>query len=194
MKFLFDLFPLLLFFLAYKAFDIFAATAVAIAASVIQVSAYWLKHRRFEPMHLVTLGVVAVFGGMTLIFHNDTFIKWKPTIVYWLFAAIMIGNHFMSKRTLIARMIGDQIPLPDHVWRILNLSWGLFFIVLGLLNLYVAFFYALDLPEARRQEIWVNFKVFWLFGITFAFMIIQTLFLARFLDDAPPKDSADPGN
>jgi intracellular septation protein len=193
MKFLFDLFPLVLFFVAFKLYDIFVATAVAIAASFIQVGFYWFKYRRVEPMHLVTLGVVVVFGGMTLIFHNDTFIKWKPTMVYWLLASIMIGNHFMSKRTLIARMIGDQVPLPDNVWRGLNLSWGLFFVVLGLLNLYVAFFYGLELPAARRQEIWVNFKVFWLFGITFVFMVIQTIFLARFLNDAPPN-SPDAGN
>ncbi len=190
MKFLFDLFPLLLFFAAFKFYDIFVATAVAIAASFVQVGWFWYRNRRFETMHLVTLGVIAVFGGLTLILHDDVFIMWKPTIVNWAFAAILLGSQFTRRRTVMEFMLGANMQLPARVWRKLNLSWALFFIVLGALNLYVAFFYALELDHATRREIWVNFKVFGLLGVTFAFVIAQAAFLARHVNPGGPQEKS----
>lgn len=186
MKFLYDLFPLLLFFAAFKMFDIYVATATAIAASLVQVGGFWFKHRRFETMHLVTLGTILVLGGLTLALHDDTFIKWKPTIVYWALAALILGSHFVGEKTAYERIMGKQIQLPKHVWSKQNAGLGLFFAVLGVLNLYVAFYYGLDMDAAARQELWVNFKVFGLTGLMLGFVIIQSLTMAPYMSD--PED------
>jgi intracellular septation protein len=187
MKFLYDLFPLLLFFAAYKFYGIYTATGVAIAASVVQTAGFWLKHRRFEAMHLVTLGVIVVFGGLTIVLRDDTFIKWKPTLVYWILAALVLGSQFIGSRTIIDRMLAAQITLPAPVWRKLNLSWGIFFAALGALNLYVAFYYGLGtLDEAVRTDLWVNFKVFGLMAITLLFVIAQAFVMARHAHEKPP--------
>ena len=181
MKLLFDLFPLILFFGAYKFYDIFAATAVAIIASLLQVGFFWLRHRRFETMHLVTFGVILLFGGMTLIFRDDTFIKWKPTIVEWIFATMIFASHFTGRRTALEFLLGSKMQLPQPIWRKVNLSWGLFFLIVGILNLYVAFFFRLDLDANTRTDLWVNFKVFGLMGLTFVFAVVQMLVIARYI-------------
>lgn len=185
MKFLYDLFPLLLFFAAFKLYDIYVATAVAIVASFVQVGLFWFKHRRFETMHLVTLGVIAVFGGMTLVLRDDTFIKWKPTLVYWILAAVLLVSQWFGEKTAIERMMSSQISLPTIVWKRLNISWGIFFAALGAVNLYVAFYYGLDLDEATRRNIWVNFKVFGLLGLTLVFVVAQAFFMAKHIQDKP---------
>lgn len=188
MKFLYDLFPLLLFFAAFKLYDIYVATAVAIVASVVQVAAFWWRHRRFETLHLVTLAVIVVFGGLTLILRDDTFIKWKPTLVYWILAGIVLGSQWLGQKTAIERLLGHQLTLPPQVWARQNLSWGIFFIVLGALNLYVAFYYAPELDAVARQDIWVKFKVFGLLGLTLAFTLLQAAFMARHLPANPDKN------
>lgn len=190
MKFLYDLFPLLLFFAAFKLYDIYVATAVAIVASFLQVGLFWLKHRRFETMHLVTLAVIAVFGGLTLALHDDTFIKWKPTLVYGILAALVLASQWFGKKTVIERMMSAQIALPATVWRRLNLSWGLFFVVLGTANIYVAFYYGLDLDPEARRDIWVNFKVFGLLGLTLLFTVIQAFFMAKHIQEKPASGDA----
>ena len=191
MKFLYDLFPLLLFFAAFKLYDIYVATAVAIVASFLQVGLFWLKHRRFETMHLVTLAVIAVFGGLTLALHDDTFIKWKPTLVYGILAALVLASQWFGKKTVIERMMSAQIALPATVWRRLNLSWGLFFVVLGAANIYVAFYYALDLDPEARRGIWVNFKVFGLLGLTLLFTVVQAFFMSKHVQEkSASSDSA----
>jgi intracellular septation protein len=189
MKILYDFFPLLLFFGAFKLYDIYVATAVAIAASFVQVGLFWWRNRRFETMHLVTLAVIAVFGGLTLILRDDTFIKWKPTIVYWTLGGLVLVSQFLGRKTAVEHLLGKQIELPPKVWARQNLSWGIFFLALGALNLYVAFYYALELDVAQRQEIWVNFKVFGLMAITFAFVVVQAIFMARHVQ--PPKSNTD---
>ncbi len=193
MKFLYDLFPLLLFFAAFKFYDIYVATAVAIAASFVQVGLFWFKHRRFETMHVVTLAVIVVFGGMTLLLHDDTFIKWKPTLVYWILSALMLASQWIGNKTAIERMMSSQITLPATLWKRLNFSWGIFFVVLGAVNIYVAFYYRLDLDEEARRNIWVNFKVFGLLGITLIFVLVQAFFMARHIHDKPETD-ASPSN
>lgn len=190
MKFLYDLFPLLLFFAAFKLYDIYVATAVAIVASVVQVAAFWWRHRRFETLHLVTLAVIIVFGGLTLILRDDTFIKWKPTLVYWILALLVLGSQVLGKKTAIERLLGGQMTLPPQVWARQNLSWGLFFIVLGALNIYVAFYYGPELDTAARQAIWVNFKVFGLLGLTLVFTLLQAVLMARHLSTNTQKNGA----
>ena len=181
MQLLFDFFPLILFFAAYKWYGIFVATGVAIVASIIQVSVHWLRNRRFETAHLTTLGVIVVFGGLTLIFRDDTFIKWKPTIVNWLFAAIVLASLIGQRRTVLEFLLGKKIHLPVTIWRKVNLAWGLFFLVAGALNYYFAFVFRTELDPQLRTDLWVNFKVFGLMGLTLAFAVIQMMLVARYI-------------
>lgn len=188
MKFLYDFFPLLLFFAGFYLFDIYVATAIAIVATIVQVSWHWLRTRRFETPHVITLVVLVVFGSLTLIFHDDTFIRWKPTIVYAILAALTFGSQLSAKATLLERLLGAQIVLPAQIWRRLNIAWGCFFLALGALNLYVAFYYHLEQDAATRLELWVNFKVFGLTGLTLAFVIAQAFVMARYADNPPQED------
>ena len=187
MKLLFDFFPLLIFFAAFKLADIYVATAAAIVATLIQIGLFWWRHRRFETMHIVTLVIISVFGGLTIALHDDTFIKWKPTIVNWLFGVIVLGSHFVGRKSAIERLMGAQISLPKPVWSKVNASWGIFFLLMGLLNLYVAFYYKLDAAEEVRRDIWVNFKVFGMLGLTLLFSVGQMFFLARYIDPEQQK-------
>lgn len=191
MKLLYDLFPLLLFFAAFKLYDIYVATAVAIAATVVQVGVQWVKQRRLETMPLVTLGILVVFGGLTLALRDDTFIKWKPTLVYWVLGAMVLGSQWIGQTPLIERLLGKQIALPRAIWARQNLSWGLFFLALGALNIYVAFYFRPDLDAVARQEIWVNFKVFGLLGLTLLFMLAQGALMARHMSDPADKNRPD---
>jgi intracellular septation protein len=132
-------------------------------------------------MHLVTLAVIVLFGGLTLALRDNAFIMWKPTIVNWLFAAFVLGSHLIGRKTLVHRMLGDQIELPARVWTRLNLSWGVFFFAVGVLNLYVAFYFAPELEPAAREQIWVNFKVWGLLGLTLLFVLAQAFVMARYV-------------
>jgi intracellular septation protein len=139
MKLLLDFFPVILFFIAYKLYGIYAATAVAIGASALQVGWMRLRHGRIERMHLVTLGLLLVFGGMTLALRDPTFVMWKPTIVNWLFAVVFLGTQLIGDKTLAERMMGQAVDVPRTIWRRLNLSWVAFFVISGLANLYVVY-------------------------------------------------------
>lgn len=162
-------------------YDIYVATAVLIIASLLQTSAHWLMHRRFEKMHVITLVLVCVFGGLTLMLQNEMFIKWKPTVINWLFAVAFIGSQFIGKKSLIQRMMSDHMVLPNKIWLHLNIAWTLFFIALGFANLYVV--YNFD------TETWVNFKLFGLLGLTFVFVVAQSLYVARFIKE--PQEEQD---
>ena len=181
MKILFDLFPLLIFFGAFKFYDIFIATAAAIIATFIQVGIFWRKRRRFETIHIVTLIVITLLGGLTILLQDDLFIKWKPTIVNWLFCAVIVGMLLFSRKSALEFVMGKQISLPAAIWRKLNWAWAIFFLVLGALNLYVAFYYNADASPEVRTATWVNFKVFWLFGLTLAFVVAQMFFIGKHL-------------
>ena len=175
MKFLFDLFPVILFFIAYKIHGIFIATAVAIAASFLQVGLHWLKHRRVENTHLVTLVLLVVFGGLTLILQDETFIKWKPSIINWLFGIVFFGSQFIGEKTIVERMLGGNISLPSFVWPKLNMAWAVFFIALGFANLYVMSYYDTDT--------WVNFKLFGMMGLTMLFLLAQGIYLTQHIQE-----------
>ena len=180
MKFLFDLFPIILFFVAYKMYDIYVATGVAIAAAFVQTGLFWLKHRKFEKSHLITLAILVVFGGLTLILHDPVFIKWKPTVVNWLFGATFLGSQFIGKKPLVERMMGHAITAPTPVWKRLNWAWIVFFIAMGMLNLYVAFNYS--------EETWVNFKLFGMMGLTLVFVFGQAFYLSRYMETEENAD------
>jgi intracellular septation protein len=179
MKFLFDLFPVILFFVAFKFFGIYIATAVAIVATVAQIAWVCYRHRKIDNIQWVTLGVIMVFGGATLLLHDETFIKWKPTVLYWLFGAALLVAEFGFRKNLIKAMMGKQITLADSIWRWLLMSWIGFFVIMGVLNLYVAFNFSTDA--------WVNFKLFGGTGLMLAFVVLQALFLAKYVDSGETK-------
>lgn len=204
MKFLFDLFPVILFFGVFKWAEghaesaqglvshylsgimsggtvavtqapILLATAVAILASLAQIGWLLARKKKVDAMLWVSLAIIVVFGGATIYFRDDTFIKWKPTILYWCFALALLVSQLALKKNLIRSMMEKQITLPDPVWNKLNLAWTAFFAAMGVLNLYVAFNFPLDT--------WVNFKMFGGMGLMFAFVIAQSLFLSKHMKD-----------
>lgn len=163
--------PLIIFFVVYKTVDIYAATGALMAATCVQMLVQWLRHKTLEKMHLVTLVLVLGFGGMTLFFQDDAFIKWKVTAVNGLFALGLLVIRYGFGKNPIKQMLGKELSLPDAVWDKANLAWAGFFGFCGALNVYVAF----SLPETW----WVNFKVFGLLGLTLLFTLATVLYLYR---------------
>ena len=178
MKLLFDVFPVILFFIAFKLYGIYVATAVAMGASFVQIGWLWLRRRKIDTMLWVSLGVITVFGGATLVLENETFIKWKPTVLYWLFGAVLAVAALAFRKNLVRAMMEHQVSLPDEVWARLLVSWIGFFAVMGALNLYVAYNYSTDA--------WVNFKLFGGIGLMIVFVLLQALVLARHVHDKNP--------
>lgn len=183
MKLLIDFFPIALFFAAFKIWDIYVATTVAIVATVLQIG--WLRWKtgKVEPMQWISLAVIVVFGGATIVAHNDTFIKWKPTVLYWLFAGTLLAGQLIWRKNLIRSLMGAQMQLPEPAWRQLNWSWIGFFAVMGLLNLWVA--YSFD------TDTWVNFKLFGGLGLMGVFIVAQALLLSRHMQDTDAAPAAD---
>ena len=175
MKLLFDLFPVILFFVAFKTFDIYTATAVAIAATVAQIIWTKFRHGKVDTMLWVSFAIIAVFGGATLLLHDETFIKWKPTVLYWLFSAILLFSNLFFHKNLMRVLLHEKIALPVHAWNRLNLVWSLFFATLGFINLYVAFNYSTD--------DWVNFKLFGFTGLMVVFVVAQGAWLSKYVDE-----------
>jgi len=201
MKFLFDLFPVILFFITLKVAEkaasaslflgkilgflgitatvkpdmvpIMLATVAVIIASVIQISWVKLRHGKVDKALWLSAILVVVLGGMTLYFQNDTFIKWKPTVLYWVFAVVLISADLFWKKNFIQTMMGNDIGLPERVWKTLNLSWAIFFLCLGILNLYVAFNYSIDT--------WASFKLFGTMGLMFVFIIAQSIAINKYV-------------
>ena len=173
MQILADYFPLLLFFIAFKWQGIYVATAVAIVASVIQI--VWFKWKgKLSTIHWISFAIIVVFGGATLILHDDVFIKWKPTVLYGMFAAILAVGKLAFKRDLIGALLRD-ITLPPEIWSRVTWSWAAFLSAMAILNWYVAFNYPL--------ETWVNFKVWGGIGLFLAFALAQGLMLARHIEE-----------
>jgi intracellular septation protein len=179
MKFLFDIFPVLLFFVAFKLQGIYVATAVAIAATFAQIGWVWLRHRKVDGMLWVSLGVIVVFGGATLLLRDETFIKWKPTVLYWLFGTALAIASIGFKKNLIRAVMEKQMSLPEPAWNRLLVSWIAFFAVMGVLNLFVAYHFSTDT--------WVNFKLFGGMGLMLAFVVLQALMLGKHVEEKSGK-------
>jgi len=175
MKFLFDLFPIILFFASYKLAGIFAATAAAIVATLVQIGWVKWRHGKVDGMLLASGIIVVIFGGATLLLHDEIFIKWKPTVLYWMFASVLFAAEFIWRKNLIRSMMGQQLQMPDLIWRKLNQAWAGFFALLGFANLYVAFNYSTDA--------WVNFKLFGTTGLMLGFVILQSLLLSKYVEE-----------
>ncbi|MDA8415884.1 MAG: septation protein A [Betaproteobacteria bacterium] len=183
MKIFFDLFPVGLFFLAYQWGGIYWATGSAIAASTLQIITLLLLRRHVDATAWIGFVVIALFGGLTLWTHlhpvagvdATLFIRWKPTVLYWIFAAILALGPLLFQRNPMKSLLSQQLPLPDHIWTRLNLTWSLFFVALGALNLYVAFTFS--------EAIWVKFKLFGLMALMLVFIIGQGIYLSRFIED-----------
>jgi intracellular septation protein len=169
MKLLFDLFPVILFFAAFKIKGIFVATAVAIIASVLQIGWMLIRRKKVEPMMWASLGIITVFGGATILLHNETYIKWKPSILYWLMGTILICGQVFFKKNAMRGILGKQMTLPEKTWNTVNVSWGIFFALLGCVNLIVVYNVSTDA--------WVNFKLFGIMGCIFVFAIVQSLII-----------------
>jgi intracellular septation protein len=199
MKFLFDLFPVILFFVAFKiaganesiAYDfatrwlgdgiapnqapILIATAVVIIATFGQIAWVWLRHRKVDTMLWVSLAIIVVFGGATLYLHDETFIKWKPTVLYWLFGLVLLVSASVFRKNLIRALMKEQIVLPDAIWSRLNAAWISFFAVMGVANLFVAFNFSTDT--------WVNFKLFGTMGLMLLFVLAQGMLLSKYIEE-----------
>ncbi|QJR09918.1 Intracellular septation protein [Usitatibacter rugosus] len=177
MKFLFDFFPVILFFVAFKFSDIFVATGVAMAAAIAQIAYMVVRHRKVTPMQWASIGIIVVFGGATLLLHDETFIKWKPTVLYGLMGLSFLGSLAFGKN-LIKAVMAENMELPEPVWFKLCVAWGVFFLFKAALNLWVAYTFSTDT--------WVNFKLFGGMGLIFAFVIAQAFWISRYLPDDPP--------
>jgi len=200
MKLLFDLFPVILFFVSFKYSEknpelaaswvatilgsvpvdikqapILLATVVVIAATVAQIAWVHFRHGKVDKMLWISLGLVVVFGGLTLAFQNEAFIKWKPTILYWVFAGSMAFSALVLKKNPIKAMLGEQMTLPEPVWGKVNLSWIGFFLVMGALNLIIAFNFPTDT--------WVNFKLFGGMGLMLLFVLGQGMLLSKYVEE-----------
>ena len=173
MKLLTDFLPIALFFITFKLAGIYVATAVAIAATLLQIGWLHFRHGKVETMQWVSLVIIVLFGGATLVFHDDTFIKWKPTVLYWLMGAALALGHLLFKRNFLQSLMGSQLELPAPVWLRLLWAWTGFFVLMGVLNLWVAYSFDLDT--------WVSYKLFGGMGLMLVFVVIQALYLSRFI-------------
>jgi intracellular septation protein len=184
MKLLFDFLPIAIFFGVYKyTGDIIIATAVLIPATLVQMLVTWVRTHKIEKMQLVTLGLVVVLGGATVLLKDKTFIQWKPTVVNWLFALAFLGSQYIGSKNLVQRMMESAVSLPAAIWARLNLAWVAFFIVMGALNLFVAY--------TMSEETWVNFKLFGMLGLTLLFIILQGVYLSKHISEEESQKASE---
>mgnify|MGYP003466197901 FL=1 len=177
MKLLIDFFPIALFFAVFKLWGIYPATAVAIVATIVQIAYLRFKLGKVEPMQWVSLGVIVLFGGATLLAQDENFIKWKPTVLYWLMGAALLVGQLLLRKNLIKSLMGGQVQLPDHAWNTLNWAWSGFFTAMGGLNLWIAYHFDTDT--------WVNFKMFGGLGLMLLFILVQAVYMSRFMQEKP---------
>ncbi|PPC89729.1 MAG: septation protein A [Methylobacter sp.] len=171
MKQLFDFLPIVLFFIAYKLYDIYVATAVVIAATSVLVAFTWIKYRKVEMMQWITLVLVLVMGGATLYLRDEQFIKWKLSIIEWLFGLVFLGSQYVGSKPFIERMLSGNVSLPQTLWRRLNTVWAGFFIAVGFINVYVMYNFSTD--------DWVTFKTFGVPALMLVFIAAQMAFLYK---------------
>jgi len=208
MKFFFDFFPVLLFFLSYKFFGsipielinlanqipwvvidaenpkdaMFFATLVIILATLLQNIVHYFVYRTFEKMHLISLGLLIILGGATIIMKDAQLLVWKVTVLNWLFALVFLGSQFFGEKTVVERLMGQAFRASQSLWKGLNIAWVIFFILIGIVNLYVFFQWG--------EDSWVNFKFYGLMGATFAFVIAQSVYLFKYADMIEVDESA----
>ena len=179
MQALFEYIPLILFFIVYKFYDIYAATGVLIVGALLHIFYFIFTKQKVPTKNWIIFGLIAGFGGLTIFLQDDTFLKWKVTIINGLFAVALLVSNYVFKKNLIKQLMAEALELPENIWAKLNLSWSAFFAFCGALNAYIAFNFS--------QEIWVNFKVFGLMGLTFTFTIGTIIAVHKYL----PQDNAD---
>ena len=181
MKFFFDLLPVILFFVGFKLYGIFAATAIAIGTTLAMIVYSKIRHGKIEKMLLINGAIITVLGSITLLLHDQTYIMWKPTVLYWIGAATLLIAELFFKKNFIQQMMGKMLNPPVAIWHKLNLTWVIFLVALGFLNLYVAFNFSLDN--------WVNFKLFGVTGMMFVFIIAQTIALKKYLIEPTDEEA-----
>lgn len=170
-KFLFDLFPIILFFIAFKIYDIFIATAVAIIATLLQIIYVYLKDKKVEKVLLFNGVMITFLGGLTILLQNKMFIMWKPSVLYWCFALILLFSNLFLKKNLVQMALGKQVELKNKFWNVINWYTSIFFVLLGFINLYVAYNFS--------EDTWVNFKLFGITGLLLMFMIFLGLYISK---------------
>lgn len=175
MKFFTDLFPIILFFIVFKFAGIYAATGAAILASIAQVMYTYFKTKKIDSMQWITLAIIVVLGGATLLLHNELFIKWKPTAIEWAFAIVFLLSQWFGEKTLTQRLMEGNLQLSSALWMRLNMSWVMFFALMGALNLYVIYHF--------NTNVWVNFKLFGMLGFTVAFVIWQAFYISKYVKE-----------
>jgi len=181
MKLLLDFLPIVIYFIVYKTTnDIILATAILIPATLLQMLYTWIKTHKVEKMQLVTLVLVIVLGGATVLLQDKTFIQWKPTVVNWLFGLAFLGSQYIGEKTIVERIMGSNISLPTYAWNNLNLSWVIFFVLMGVINLFVAYTFS--------EDTWVNFKLFGMLGLTLLFILAQGVYLSKHIQEPETTD------
>ncbi len=181
MQLFYEMIPVFLFFMAFKFYGIYVATVVGILATFIQVVLTRLFIKKWDKKQLITLAIFTLFGGMTLYFHDPIFVKWKPTVVFGLFAIVIFGSQWFTAKPLMQRMmegaLSERGSVTAGVWKKLNVSWGLFFLGLGGLNIYIAYFYT--------NDAWVNFKFYGITAALLIFSVLQAIYLSRHITEKP---------
>jgi len=180
MKQFFEFIPLIIFFVVFKMVDIYAATGSLMITMGLLLAFNYYKNGKVEKMHVITFVMVLLFGTLTLVLHDDAFIKWKVTVVYALFSSALLISQFFYKKPIIKQMLGKEISLPENIWNNLNMAWAVFFAVLAAANVYVAF--------SLSQEVWVNFKVFGLLAVTLAFTVLSGIYIYKYLPVSAQKE------
>ncbi|MEK7567820.1 MAG: septation protein A [Patescibacteria group bacterium] len=175
MKILFDFLPIIAFFIVFKWQGIYAATAVAIFLTAAIILLQVLRKQKVAPAMWISLIIIVLFGGATILLHNEWFIKWKPTILYWIFATILIIGELFFNKNLIKKLVDTNIDLPDPVWKNLIWTWSSFFVIVGFINITVAYTFS--------TETWVNFKLFGLLSLTLIFAVVQGFYISKFVND-----------
>jgi len=178
MKILIDFFPILLFFGAYKFYDIYVGTAVLMAATVVQMSLIYGIDRKLLVIHKITLALILTFGTLTLVLQDDRFIKWKPTVLYAAMAIGLAVAIWVMKKNFLKLLLGSQMALPEPVWQRLNVVWVVYCVFMSLLNAYVVAYYS--------TEVWVNFKL-WGYAFPLIFIVGQGFYISRYLTPDEPK-------
>lgn len=179
MQLFYEIFPVFLFFIAFKLYDIYVATIVGIVATLLQVIVGRIWQKKWDKKQLITLSVFLFFGSMTLYFHNPIFVKWKPTIVFWIFSLVIIGSQLFTYKPIAQRLMENILQekqvVPGYVWKILNVVWAMFFACLGGVNLYIAYYFS--------NDAWVNFKFYGITGALLLLSVFQAIYLMRFMTE-----------